>query len=88
MGLVGPWGFFLFIAVLMIALSVYATYRMTQRSAPSVAATGKYAPILNTSSVVALSYAQEVFVENAYTEEEALHDLALKDAQEREASAT
>ncbi|MFT6222357.1 MAG: MFS family permease [Paracoccaceae bacterium] len=88
MGLVGPWGFFLFIAVLMIALSAYATYRMTQRSAPSVAATGKYAPILNTSSVVALSYAQEVFVENAYTEEEALHDLALKDAQEREASAT
>ncbi|MFT6105682.1 MAG: MFS family permease [Paracoccaceae bacterium] len=88
MGLVGPWGFFLFIAVLMIALSAYATYRMTQRSAPSVAATGKYAPILNTSSVVALSYAQEVFVENAHTEEEALHDLALKDAHEREASGT
>lgn len=59
MTLVGPGGFFLFIALLLLATAGYAFYRMTQR--PSVAAedTGAYAPVLMSSTPVAVEAAQE-----------------------------
>ncbi|MHC0052798.1 MFS transporter [Actibacterium sp. D379-3] len=70
MGVFGPEGFFLFIAVLMGALSAYAGYRMTQRPAPDVDHTGSYAPVLPSATAVAVEVAQEMFIE-AQEEEEA-----------------
>lgn len=55
----GGWAFFLFIGVLMTAMSLYAAYRMTVRAAPSVEETATFAPILPTSSTVAIEAAQE-----------------------------
>ncbi|PJE26939.1 Predicted arabinose efflux permease, MFS family [Pseudooceanicola antarcticus] len=59
MTLAGPGGFFLFIAVLLLATAGYAFYRMTQR--PSVASedTGAYAPVFMSSTPVAVEAAQE-----------------------------
>lgn len=65
MSVMGPYGYFVIIAVLMIALAIYAAYRMTQRAAPAVADTSAYAPISPTASVVALEAAQEYAVEVA-----------------------
>lgn len=64
----GPAGFFLFIAVLMLAMGVYALYRMTQRAYVPVDETGAIAPISPTSSPVALEVAQEVVIEAAQDE--------------------
>ncbi len=64
----GPAGFFLFIAVLMLAMAVYALYRMTQRAYVPVDETGAIAPISPTSSPVALEVAQEVVIEAAQDE--------------------
>ncbi|MGC9368731.1 MAG: MFS transporter [Paracoccaceae bacterium] len=63
MGVVGPGGFFLFIALLTGVLGLYAGYRMTQRPAPTVDETGTYAPVLPTATPVAVEAAQEVFIE-------------------------
>jgi hypothetical protein len=73
MNVVGPYGFFIIIAVLMFALAGYAAYRMTQRAAPSVEDTGAYAPLMPTASVVAVEAAQEYaadLAEEAETETE------------------
>ncbi|MWD30142.1 MFS transporter [Aquicoccus sp. SCR17] len=70
MGVMGAYGFFVLIAVLMLLLSAYAAYRMTQRAAPSVDATASYAPITPTASVVTLEAAQEYAMEAAQDEEE------------------
>lgn len=51
MGQVGPSGFFLFIALLYVALAVYAIYRMTRRAAP--AGLGQAAFVVPTASPVA-----------------------------------
>lgn len=66
MGAFGPHGYFLLIAVLLIALAIYAAYRMTQRAAPSVETTGSYAPILMSSTSVAV----EVAIETAYEDQD------------------
>ncbi|MEL6519820.1 MAG: MFS transporter [Pseudomonadota bacterium] len=70
MAQVGPLGFFLFLALLLMGLVTYGAYRMTQRPAPAVEATGSYAPILASSTPVALEVAQEVFIEAAQEEEQ------------------
>lgn len=70
MELFGPPGFFLFIAALMIVLTGYAAYRMTQRSAPSVDDNTSYATIYPTASPVAVELAQEYAIEEAQLEEE------------------
>jgi MFS family permease len=49
---VGPRGFFLFIAVLYIALTGYALYRMTRRAAPQV--TGAFRGVTPTASPLAV----------------------------------
>ncbi len=45
LGAVGPSGFFLYIIFLTLMLALYAIWRMTQRTAPSVAETGPYAAV-------------------------------------------
>ncbi len=69
MGLVGPGGFFLFLAGLLVSLALYGAYRTTQRAAPAVEDTGSYSPVLPTASPVAVELAQEVFIESALEEE-------------------
>jgi MFS family permease len=70
MSAVGPWGFFLYVALLMGALGLYAGYRMTQRAAPPVEETGTYAPVLPSATPVAVEVAQEVFIETLEEPEE------------------
>ncbi len=70
-GVLGPAGFFLFIATLMFAMAIYALYRMTQRAYVPVDETGSIAPIMPTSSPVALEVAQEVVIEAAQDEQDA-----------------
>jgi MFS family permease len=57
MGIVGPEGYFLFIAILMILLVGYAAYRMTQRATPDE--TESYAYVMPASTPVAVEWAQE-----------------------------
>jgi len=63
MGAIGPQGYFLFIAILMIFLVVYAAYRMTQRAAPDE--TESYAHVMPASTPVAVEWAQEYAIETA-----------------------
>ncbi|WP_372885036.1 MFS transporter [Shimia sp.] len=70
MAVTGPSGYFLFLAALMLAIAVYAVYRMTARAAIAVEDTGSYAPVLPTSSMVAVEAAQEFAIEAAQEEEE------------------
>lgn len=59
----GPSGFFLFMAALMFALAVYAAWRATRRPAIPVEDTGSFAPIAPTATAVALEVAQEMAIE-------------------------
>ncbi len=61
----GPQGYWLFIAVLLLALVVYAAYRMTQRATIPVDETGVYVSVLPTASPVAVEAAQEWAIEQA-----------------------
>ncbi len=70
MGVFGSPGYFLFIAILMIALALYAGYRMTQRPAPAVSETAAYTPISPTATSVALDVAREVANTNADAEQD------------------
>jgi MFS family permease len=70
MGVMGPKGYFLYIAVLMAALVAYALYRMTQRAAPAPAQTDSYTPVSPSSSPMAVEYAQEVAIEAAQEAED------------------
>ncbi|WP_294607965.1 MFS transporter [Roseovarius sp.] len=65
MGVMGPAGYFLYMAVLMFALVAYAIYRMTQRAAPSVSETDSYTPVSPSSSPMAVEIAQDYAIETA-----------------------
>ena len=69
MELAGPNGYFVLISGLLAATAVYALYRMTQRAAPRVEDTGAYAPVLPSSTPVALEAAQEYAIGHAQDEE-------------------
>lgn len=69
----GPIGYFLQISVLLLALAIYAGYRMTQRAAPDHDDSMQYAPVMPQSSPLAVEIAREY---------------ALETAEENEASAT
>jgi len=69
MGVVGPGGFFVFLAGLLFGLALYGAYRTTQRAAPAVEDTGSYSPVMPSASPVAVELAQEVFIETALEEE-------------------
>jgi len=62
-GVLGPAGFFLFMAALLIIMGAYALYRMTQRAAISVDETGAFQQVMPTLTPVALEVAQEVAIE-------------------------
>ena len=64
MGLFGPAGFWLFVAVLLMGLALYAGYRMTQREyTTSVEDQVPYAAVSASASPVAVELAQEVYIE-------------------------
>ncbi len=65
MGVVGPGGFWLFVAILMLAMAAYATYRMTQRAAIPMADVGAYLNVSPSASAVAVEAAQEWAIEAA-----------------------
>jgi len=65
MGVTGPGGFWLFIAILMLLTAAYAAYRMTQRPATSVEDSTAYVGVSPAGSVVALGAAQEWAIEAA-----------------------
>ncbi len=66
----GPLGFFLVIISLMGGLSLYALFRMTQRTAIAVEDTGTYAAVTPGASPVALGIAQEYAIDVASEDEE------------------
>ena len=70
----GPQGYFLFMAVLMIALAAYALYRTTQRAAIPSGDTGIMAPMAPTGSPVLVEFAQEYAIETEIEEQEAAHE--------------
>ncbi len=70
MGVIGPSGFFLFIAVLCAAMVAYAAYRMTQRAAPAVEDTDSYAAVAPGASPIVVEVAQEYAIETAQDDEE------------------
>ncbi len=61
---IGPIGFFVILASLLGALTVYGFYRMTQRGISDVD-TSSYATVLPTTSAVAVEIAQELAIEAA-----------------------
>lgn len=62
-GVFGPSGFFLFMAALLFALSVYGIYRTTQRPAMPMEEAGTVAPMYPTATPVAVEFAQEYAIE-------------------------
>lgn len=62
--------YFLFMGVLLGGVALFAAYRTTQRSAPSVEETSAYQPLAPTASPVAVEVAQEVAIEMAIDAEE------------------
>ncbi len=77
MGVLGPEGFFLFIAVLMLGVSAYAGYRMTRRAsayAEDDYEATSYAPILPSASPVAVEVAQDVYAEAVEEAAEAIDE--------------
>ncbi len=59
----GPSGFFLFMAILLLAMAAYAGFRMTRRAAIPVEDTGTLSPVTPILTPVGLEYAQEVAIE-------------------------
>ena len=51
-------------------MAAYAAYRMTQRAAPSVEETEKYAPVMPTAAPLSVEYAQEYAIEVAQEQQE------------------
>jgi MFS family permease len=72
MDTVGAQGYWSYMGILMIGLSIYAFWRMTRRSSTiSVEDTSQYAPIMPSATPVALEVAQEVYLDADQNEEEA-----------------
>jgi len=74
MDTVGPGGFYLFTAILFIALAVYAAYRASVRQAIAVEDTGAYVAVNPSYTSVALEYAQEYAIEADKEDEKAANE--------------
>ena len=74
MDVVGPHGFWLFLAVFFALITGYAGWRMTRRPGVPVDETGAYLGVQPTASPVALAAAQEWYVDQAEQEAEAAAD--------------
>ncbi|MGR3661591.1 MAG: MFS transporter [Paracoccaceae bacterium] len=68
MGLIGPGGFWAFVAILMLLMAAYALYRTTQRAATPVEDTAAYVGVYPAATPVALEVAQEWAIEAAEDE--------------------
>ncbi|MEM9429184.1 MAG: MFS transporter [Pseudomonadota bacterium] len=66
MSLMGPVGYFVWIAALFAAIAAFGSYRATQRATPSD--TGAYAPVLAQATPVAVTVAASLGYEDAETE--------------------
>lgn len=65
MSVVGPEGFWLYVAILMLGMAGYAGWRMTRRkSVVSVEETVSYAPVTPAASPVAVTVAQEYYADS------------------------
>ena len=71
MQLVGPSGYFILLAVVLLALTGYALYRMTQRRAPQSVDTNAYHPMMPTASPVTVEVASEWAIHAAEEQDEA-----------------
>ncbi len=69
MGAFGASGYWMFLGALFLAMTGYATYRMTQRPAPATDTTGSYVPVSQTSTSVAMEAAQEYFIDGLEEDE-------------------
>lgn len=69
MSWVGPKGFWLFVMLLFFAISAYALWRMTRRASVPVDETGSYVGVIPTASPVAVSAAQDWYIEQAEEQE-------------------
>lgn len=67
----GPSAYWAQMSVLMLALAIYATYRMTQRAAIDPQDTVPYAPFTQSASVVTVEVAQEEYIAREIEEAEA-----------------
>jgi len=67
---IGPNGFFLFMAVLLGALVIYAAYRSTQRATVPLEETGVMPVMSPTATSVAVEFAQEYAIETELEEQE------------------
>ncbi|MGB7318183.1 MAG: MFS transporter [Planktotalea sp.] len=65
----GAGAFFGVISSLMLAIGIYAAFRMTQRAAPSVDDTSGFQSIMPSSSPVFVEVAREIAIENAIEEQ-------------------
>ena len=70
MGVIGPRGFFVVVAVLGLSIAAYAAYRMTQRAAPAPDKTDSYTAVAPSASPMAVEFAQEFAIETAQEGEE------------------
>ncbi|MEX0303952.1 MAG: MFS transporter, partial [Leisingera sp.] len=66
----GPAGFFAFIAALMFVMAAYAAYRSTQRASVPVEETGSFTVMTPTATPVAVEFAQEYAIETELEEQE------------------
>lgn len=66
----GPSGFFLYIAVLLFMLAIYAAWRATRRPSVPVSETGYMAQVYPAATQVALELAQEVAIEAGQEDED------------------
>ena len=71
MQVMGPPGYFILLAFVLLALTGYAFYRMTQRPAPSAEDTIAYQSMMPTASPVTVEFASEWAIETAEAEAEA-----------------
>ncbi len=76
MGVMGPSGFFLYIAVLGAAMALYAAYRMTQRPTHVIDPTDTFTTVMPSSSPVAVAMAQEYAIDIAQEQEDAADEVA------------
>lgn len=71
MSQLGADGYFLFLAIVMGVIAVYAGFRMTRRATSlTVEETVAYTPVMPTASPFGIEVAQEVYIEAAAEEEE------------------
>jgi MFS family permease len=72
MDLIGPWGYWAFLAALMFCIAGYAGFRMTQRSRPANDIDNvPYAPLAPSSTAIFAEVAQEVYIDAEESEEQA-----------------